>query len=191
MLLHDDDTPFLNIDPDQALDPTQNNPLTSTVPFPTVPPPTNSQSSHASPPKIVVHYKNDRGSTTLHYDDRDYTLKYARKLKQESTWRCVSRTCSGKLFVKTDYSRAEDDPGYYTVLKQHSHLSTCIPPPSTRMARSRVVRSSPRVTTRVAAGLMGIDYTSSLRRSRKRRLKSEAQQTSSISNVNKKSKTRD
>ena len=153
----------------------------------TVPSPTNSQSSHASPPKIVVPYKNDRGSTTLHYDDRDYTLKYARKLKQESTWRCVSRTCSGKLFVKTDYSRAEDDPGYYTVLKQHSHLSTYIPPPSTRMARSRVVRSSPSLTTRVAAELMGIDYTSSLRRSRKQRLQSEAQQTSR--NVNKKSKT--
>ena len=183
MLLHDDDTPFLNIDPDQTLDPTQNNSLTSTVPSPTVPSPTNSQSSHAYPPKIVVPYKNDRGSTTLHYDDRDYTLKYARKLKQES------RTCSGKLFVKTDYSRAEDDPAYYTVLKQHSHLSTCIPPPPTRMARTRVVRSSPSLTTRVAAGLMGIDYTSSLRRSRKRRLKSEAQQTSS--NVNKKSKTGD
>ena len=100
LLLHDDDTPFLNIDPDQTLDPTQNNPLTSTVPSPTVPSPTNSQSSHASPPKIVVPYKNDQGSTTLHYEDRDYTLKYARKLKQESTWRCVSRTCSGKLFVK-------------------------------------------------------------------------------------------
>ena len=100
-----------------------------------------------------------------------------------------SRTCSGKLFVKTDYSRAEDDPGYYTVLKQHSHLSTSIPPPSTRMARSRVVRSSPSLTTQAAAELMGIDYTSSLRRSRKRRLKSEAQQTSS--NVNKKSKTGD
>ena len=78
---------------------------------------------------------------------------------------------------------------YYTVLKQHSHLSTCIPPPSTRMARSRVVRSSPSLTTRVAAELMGKDYTSSLRKSRKRRLKSEAQQTSS--NVNKKSKTGD
>ena len=143
----------MNIDPDQTLDPTQNNPLTSTVPSPTVPSPTNSQSSHASPPKIVVPYKNYRGSTTPHYDDRDYTLKYARKLKQ------------------------------------HSHLSTCIPPPSTRMARSRVVRSSPSLTTRVDAGLMGIDYTSSLRRSRKRRLKSEAQQTSS--NVNKKSKTGD
>ena len=82
-----------------------------------------------------------------------------------------SRTCSGKLLVKTDYSRAEDDPGYYTVLKQHSHLSTSIPPPSTRMARSRVVRSSPSLTTRAAAELMGIDYnTSSLRRSRKRPL---------------------
>ena len=45
------------------------------------------------------------------------------------------------------------------------------------------------LTTRVTAELMGMDYTSSLRRSRKRRLKSEAQQTSS--NVNKKSKTGD
>ena len=63
----------------------------------------------------------------MHYDDREYTLKYARKLKRESTWRCVSRTCSGKLFVKTtsDSSRAEDDPGFYTVLKQNGHLSTC------------------------------------------------------------------
>ena len=46
LLLHDDDTPFLNIDPDQTLDPTQNNPLTCTVPSPT-----NSQRSHASLPK--------------------------------------------------------------------------------------------------------------------------------------------
>ena len=30
----------------------------------------------------MVTYKNDRESTTLHYDDRDYTLKYARKLKR-------------------------------------------------------------------------------------------------------------
>ena len=75
MLLHNDDTLFLNIDHDQTLDPTQNNPLTPTVPSPTVPSPTNSQSSHASPPKIVVPYKNDQGSKTLHYDDRDYTLK--------------------------------------------------------------------------------------------------------------------
>ena len=45
------------------------------------------------------------------------------------------------------------------------------------------------LTIRVTAELMGIDETSSLRRSRKRRLKSETQQTSS--NVNKKSKTGD
>ena len=76
LLLKDDDTPFLNIDPEQTLNPTPNDPRTSTVPSPT-----NSQSSHASLPNIVVPYKNDRGSTTLHYGDRDYTLKYARKLK--------------------------------------------------------------------------------------------------------------
>ena len=81
LLLHDDDTPLLNIDPKQTLDPTPNDNLTSTVPSPTVPFPTNSQSSHASFPNIVVPYKNDRGSTTMPYDDRDYTLKYARKLK--------------------------------------------------------------------------------------------------------------
>ena len=96
MLVHDDDTPLLNIDLEQTLDPTPNYPLTSTVPYPI-----NSQNSHASLPNIVVHYKNDRGNTTLHYDDRDCTLKYARKLKREFTWRCVSRTCSGKLLVKT------------------------------------------------------------------------------------------
>ena len=146
LLLHNDYTPLLDIDPEQTLDPTTNDPLTSTVPSPT-----NSQSSHASLPNIVVPYKNDRRSTTLHYDDRDYTLKYARKLKRESTRWCVSRTCSGILFVKTDSSRAEDDPGFYTVLKQHGHLPTCIPPPSTRVARSRVVRSSHSLTTRVAS----------------------------------------
>ena len=189
LLLHDDDTPFLNIDSDQTLDPTQNNPLTSTVPSPTVPSPTNSQSSHDSTPKIVVPYKNDRGSTTLHYDDRDYTLKYAHKLKQESTWRSVSRTCSGKLFVKTDYSFIVELKTTQVITLYSNNISTCIPLPSTIVARSRVVRSSPSLTTRVAAGLMGIDYTSSLRRSRKQRLKSEAQQTSS--NVNKKSKTGD
>ena len=85
LLLRDDETPLLNIDPEQSLGPTPNDPLTSTVRSPL-----NSQSSHASLPNIVVPYKNNRGSTTLHYDDRDYTLKYARKLKRESTWRCVS-----------------------------------------------------------------------------------------------------
>ena len=49
LLLHDDDTPLLNIDPEQTLDPTPNDPLTSTVPSPI-----NSQSSHASLPNIVV-----------------------------------------------------------------------------------------------------------------------------------------
>ena len=81
LLLHDDDTPLLNIDPEQTLDPTPNAPLTSTVPSPKVPSPTSSKSSHASLPNIVVAYKNNRGSSTLHYDDRDYTLKYARKLE--------------------------------------------------------------------------------------------------------------
>ena len=80
-LLHDDDTPLSNIDPEQALYPTPNDPITSTVPYPTVPSPTNSQSSQAPLPNIVVPYKNDRGSTTLRYGDRDYTLKYDRKLK--------------------------------------------------------------------------------------------------------------
>ena len=69
------------IDPKQALDTNLNDPIT--VPSPTVPSPTNSQSSHASLPNIVVPYKNDRGSTTLHYDDRDYTLKYARGVSHE------------------------------------------------------------------------------------------------------------
>ena len=54
-LLHDDDTPFLNIDPEQTLDP--NDSLTSEVPSPI-----NSQISHASFPNIVVPYKNDRRS---------------------------------------------------------------------------------------------------------------------------------
>ena len=40
LLLHDNDTPLLNIDPEQTLDPTPNDLLTSTVPFPTVPSPT-------------------------------------------------------------------------------------------------------------------------------------------------------
>ena len=105
LLLHDDDTPLLNIDPEQTLDPTPNDYPTSEVPSPI-----NSQSSQASLPNIVVPYQNDRGSSTLHYDDRGYTLKYAPKLKWESTWRCVSRTCSRKHFVK-----------------QHGHLSTCTP----------------------------------------------------------------
>ena len=69
LLLHDDDTPLSNIDPEQTLDPTPNDPLTATVTFPTVPSPANSQSSHVPLPNIVVPYKNDRGSTTLHYDD--------------------------------------------------------------------------------------------------------------------------
>ena len=47
LLLHDDDTPLLNIDSEQTVDPTPNEPLTSTVPSPTVLFPTNSQSSHA------------------------------------------------------------------------------------------------------------------------------------------------
>ena len=80
LLLHDDGTPLMNIDPEQTLDPTPNDPLTSTVPSPT-----NSQSSHAPLLKIVDPFKNDLRSTTPHYDDRDYNLKYARKLKREST----------------------------------------------------------------------------------------------------------
>ena len=76
LLLHDDDTPLLNIDPEQILVPTPNDPLTSTVPSPS-----NSQSSRAPPPNTVVPYYNNRRSTALHYEDRDYTLKYARKLK--------------------------------------------------------------------------------------------------------------
>ena len=75
VLLYDDDTPLLNIDPKQTLNPTPNDPLTSIVPSPIVPCPTNSQSSHASLSNKVVPYKNDRGSTTLHCDDRYYTLK--------------------------------------------------------------------------------------------------------------------
>ena len=117
---------------------------------------------------------------THRYDDRDYTLKYARKLKRESTWRCVTRTCPGKLVVETtcDSRITEGDPGYYTVLKRHDQLSTCTPPLSTRIARSRVIRSSSSLTTRVAANLAGIQYTGSLNRSRKRRMKdSEAEQT--------------
>ena len=75
----------MNIDPEQTLDPTS-----------TVPSPTNIQSSNAPLLKIVVPYKNDRGSTTLHYDDRDYKLKYARKLKQEY----VMAVCLTNLFRK-------------------------------------------------------------------------------------------
>ena len=73
LLLHDDDTPLLNIDPEHTLDPTPNDPLTSTVIYSI-----NSHSSHASFPNIVTPYKNNRESTRLHYDDRDYTLKYTR-----------------------------------------------------------------------------------------------------------------
>ena len=51
LLLHDDDTPLFNIDPEQTLDPAPNNSLTSTVPSPI-----NSQSSHASLPNIVIPY---------------------------------------------------------------------------------------------------------------------------------------
>ena len=64
LLLHDNDTPLLNIDPEQTFDPTPNDPLTSTVPSPI-----NRQSSHASLPNIVVPHKNDRGNTALHYED--------------------------------------------------------------------------------------------------------------------------
>ena len=78
------DTPLLIKDPEHTLDPTPNNHLTSTV-ISSI----NSQSSHAFLPNIVVPYKNNRGSTTQHYEDRDYTLKYARKLNQGSTWQCV------------------------------------------------------------------------------------------------------
>ena len=37
LLFHDDDTPLLDIDPEQTLDHTRNDPLTSTVLSPTVP----------------------------------------------------------------------------------------------------------------------------------------------------------
>ena len=57
LLLHDDDTPLMNIDPEQTLDPTPNDPLTSTVPSPT-----NIQSSLAPLLKIVVPYKFFRTS---------------------------------------------------------------------------------------------------------------------------------
>ena len=55
LLLHDDDTPLMNTDPEHTLDPTPKDTLTSTVPSPT-----NIQSSHAPFLKIVVPYKNDR-----------------------------------------------------------------------------------------------------------------------------------
>ena len=48
LLLHDDDTPLLDIDAERTLNPTPNDPLTSAVPSPTIPSPTNSQSSHAA-----------------------------------------------------------------------------------------------------------------------------------------------
>ena len=70
-----------------------------------------------------------------------------------------------------DFSSFNDFANYYTVVDQHGHLSTCTH--RTRVARSRVIRSSPSLTTGVAAELVGIDYTSSLNRSRKRRMHSE------------------
>ena len=147
-LLHDVDTPFLNIDPEQTLDPIPNDPLTTTVPSPTVPSPTNRQSSHASLPKIVVPYKNDRESTTLHYGDRDYTLKYARKRK-------------GSLHGGVSHELVPENSVFKPILVEQKttqvstlcsnnraiyRVSTCTPPPSTRVARSRVIRSSPSLT---------------------------------------------
>ena len=100
--------PLLNIDPEQTLDPTPNEPLTSTVPSPTVLFPTNSQSSHASLLNMVVRYKNDRGSTAQHYDDRNYTLKYARKLK-----RSLHGGVSNELVPENSLSsRTENDTGF-------------------------------------------------------------------------------
>ena len=88
----------------------------------------------------------------MKYDNREYTLKYARKLKPESTGG-ISRTCSGKLFVKTDSSIAKTTQ-VSTLCSNNMatyRVSTCTLPPSTRVARSRIVRSSPSLTTRVAA----------------------------------------
>ena len=66
--LHDGDTPLLNIDPEQTLDPTPNNHITSSsVPSPTVPFPSNSQSSHASlaNTKKVLHCTTTIETTPL------------------------------------------------------------------------------------------------------------------------------
>ena len=64
LLLHNVDTPLLNIDPEQTFDPTPNDPLTSTVPSPI-----NIECSRAFLPNIVLPYKNYRVNTTLHYGD--------------------------------------------------------------------------------------------------------------------------
>ena len=48
LLPHDDVTPLLNIDPEYTLDLTPNDPLTSTVPSPTVSSPTQPEQSRFS-----------------------------------------------------------------------------------------------------------------------------------------------
>ena len=83
LLLHDDDTPLLNIDPDQTLDPTPNDLLTSTVPSPTVPSPTNSQSSHASlirMTKEVLHCTTMTETTPLNMPASSYMAVCLTKL---------------------------------------------------------------------------------------------------------------
>ena len=154
LVLPDDDVPFL--DPSTFLAP-------------------------ASQLRIVKLYQNIRGKTSLRYDDRDYNMKYSRKLSRQSTWRCVSRSCTGKLIVETPTESAgltKTDPGYYTVIRQQEHLSTCQPRSPSKLARSRVIRSTTSNTTHALAQQEGIAYSRSLRRARKRWMASESSTSS-------------
>ena len=114
LLLHDDDTPLMNNDPGQTLDPTPNDPLTSTVPSPT-----NIQSSHTPLLRIVVPYKNDRRSTMTALSTT--TIETTPLNMLTSSNGSLHGGVSHEL-VPDNSSKAEDDPGFYTVLKQHGLL---------------------------------------------------------------------
>ena len=105
LLLHDDDTPLMNIDPEQTLDPTPNDPLTSTAPSPS-----NIQSSHAPLLKIVVLYKVIR--TTEEVLHCITTIETTPLNMLASSNRSLHGGVSHEL-VPENSSRAVDDPGFY------------------------------------------------------------------------------
>ena len=141
LLLHDDDTPLMNIDPEQTIDPTLNDPLTSTVPSST-----NIQSSHTPLLiKIVVPYKNDRGSTT--------TIETTPLNMLASSNGSLHGGVAHELVPENSLSKPilveQKTPQVSTLCS--NNMTTYRPAPSTRVAISRVVRSSLSLTTQVAA----------------------------------------
>ena len=117
LLLHDDDTLLLNIDPEHTLDRTPNDRLTSTVPSPI----TKKQNSHTSLQNIVVPYKNNRALRRSRFETTSLNML-------ASSNEVYVAVCLTNLFRKTDYSR-----------------QCCTPPPNAAAAGNLAHAAAPTI----------------------------------------------